>query len=87
MEQIHNGGENAGRMPLILPLELSKKWLENELTEEDYRTVLDEKIASANMDYRTVYTIRSPRERPDGKEKNEVYSWESLPALSLEDSE
>ncbi len=81
MEQIHNGGDNAGRMPLILPLELSKKWLEEDLGEDDYNAILDEKISPDEMDYRTVFTIRSPKERPDGKEKNEEYTWEKLPGI------
>lgn len=83
MEQIHNGGDNAGRMPLILPLQLSKKWLDEDLSEDDYNAVLDEKILPDEMNYRTVFTIRSPKDRPDGKEKNEEYMWEKLPEILL----
>ena len=83
MEQIHNGGDNAGRMPLILPLQLSKKWLDEDLSEDQYNAVLDEKILPDEMNYRTVFTIRSPKDRPDGKEKNEEYMWEKLPEILL----
>jgi putative SOS response-associated peptidase YedK len=40
MEQIHNGGENAGRMPLFLPFEMAQEWL-FDLTEERYREILN----------------------------------------------
>lgn len=32
IKQIHNLGENKWRMPLMLPLELSKKWVESDLS-------------------------------------------------------
>ena len=81
MKQIHNGGENKWRMPLMLPLELSKKWLDPELPEEDYRKILNYEMPSEEMLYRSVYTIRSAKMRPDNKEKNELYEWENVPGI------
>ena len=81
MSQIHNDGENAGRMPLFLPLELSKQWMQEDLSAEEYRNVLSYKIPDGKLNYRPVYTIRSTKERPDGKLKNEFYNWESIPEL------
>ena len=84
MKQIHNDGENKWRMPLMLPFELSKKWLDEELTDQDYKSILDFEMPSEELDYKTVYTIRSPKMRPDDKAKNEFYQWENLPELVLE---
>jgi putative SOS response-associated peptidase YedK len=85
MRQIHNDGENKGRMPLLLPFELSKKWLDEELTQEEYKAILDFEMPSGELDYKTVFTIRSPKLRPDDKAKNEFYQWENLPELEIEE--
>jgi len=84
MKMIHNGGVNKWRMPLFLPFELSKKWVEEDLSPEDYKAILDFEMPSERLDYYTVYTIRSPKQRPDEKAKNEFWEWEKLPELSLD---
>lgn len=81
MRQIHNDGDNKGRMPLFLPFELSREWLEEELSPARYAAILDYEIPSEALDYHPVFTIRSPKERPDGKPKSEYWEWEKLPAL------
>jgi len=85
MRAIHNDGENKWRMPLMLPFELSKKFLDKELTDEDYKSILDFEMPSEELNYYPVYTIRSPKMRPDDKAKNEFYKWENLPELQIED--
>ncbi|WP_018615719.1 SOS response-associated peptidase [Segetibacter koreensis] len=84
MKMIHNGGENKWRMPLFLPLELSKKWVEGDLAPEDYKAILDFEMPSEGLTYHTVDTIRSSKMRADGKGKDEHFEWEKLPELSLE---
>lgn len=81
MKQIHNGGDNKWRMPLFLPFALSKKWVEDELSPEDYRNILAFEIPSEALVYHPVYTIRSPKQRPDNKAKDEHWLWENLPEL------
>lgn len=81
MKQIHNGGDNAGRMPLFLPKELEQKWLLPDLTNEEIQEILDYEMPSENLEYYTVYTIRSPKPRPDEKSKIDPYAWENLPEL------
>jgi putative SOS response-associated peptidase YedK len=81
MKQIHNDGENKWRMPLLLPLEQSKKWLDEELSEEEYKAILDFEMPPEEMNFVPVYTIRSPKMRPDGKAKNDYYEWDKLPHL------
>jgi putative SOS response-associated peptidase YedK len=83
MKQIHNDGENAFRMPLFLPFELSKKWVEDELTEKAYLEILDYEMPSEALDYIPVWTIRGREERSDNKEKNEYFEWENLPAIEV----
>ena len=76
MEQIHNGGVNKHRMPLMLTFELSKKWVSEELNEDNYKQILDYEMPAQNMEYKTVFSIRTTAEREDGKAKNELYEWE-----------
>ena len=87
MRQIHNHGENKFRMHLMLPFEQSKKWLDEELTVEEYKAILDFEMPSAELNYYPVYTIRSPKMRPDDKAKNEFYQWEKLPELEIEEEQ
>ena len=81
MKMIHNGGDNKYRMPLFLPLEMSKEWLSEGLTPQRYKEILDFSIPSEELDYHTVYTIRGKTPRADNKLKNEPWEWEKLPAL------
>ena len=81
MKMIHNGGENKHRMPLFLPLELSKEWIREDFSADRYKEILDYEIPSDQIDYRPVYTIRSPKPRPDSKMKNEYWEWDKLPTL------
>ena len=83
MQEIHNGGTNKNRMPLMLPLELSKKWVNEEISAEEYKAILAYEIPVKDMHYKTVYTIRTTEERPDGKAKNELYDWENVPEISF----
>ncbi|HTL10314.1 MAG TPA: SOS response-associated peptidase family protein [Chitinophagaceae bacterium] len=81
MEQIHNDGENRGRMPLFLSFELANQWLSADLNEADYRSILDFEMPAEALDYWPVYTIRSAKERPDKQLKMMPWEWEQLPAL------
>ena len=81
MAQIHNGGTNENRMPLMLPLELSQQWVSEDLTEEAYKAILNYEMPANKMNFHTVDTIRSPRERPDGKLKNEFFQWDKVPDI------
>lgn len=74
-------GAIINRMPLFLPLEMSKEWLSENLTPERYKEILDFEMPSEELQYHPVFTIRSPKPRPDNKMKNEFWEWEKLPAL------
>ena len=81
MKQVHNGGENKWRMPLLLDFAASQKWLQYDLTEESYREILNFEMPATAMTYRSVYTIRSAKMRPDEKEKTDLYVWGNLPEI------
>jgi len=81
MRYIHNSGENIHRMPLFVSLEMAKEFLSEELTPERYAEILNYEISSDGLEYRPVYTIRTPKQRPDGKSKSAYYEWDKLPNL------
>ena len=83
MSAIHNSGENQHRMPLFLPLDLSKKWLEADLPVQAYKEIIDYEMPSDQLIYHPVYTIRSPKGRADDKLKNEPWNWDALPPLEI----
>lgn len=82
MRAIHNGGENAGRMPLFLPLELAREFI-GPLSEDRYKAILDFEMPGEELEYRPVFTIRGKNTRADGKAKNEFYEWDNLPELNI----
>jgi Uncharacterized conserved protein len=84
MKLIHNGGPNAGRMPLFLTPELERKWLQPDLTDEDLQSILDYEMPSSNLEHWPVFTIRTTKPRPDNKLANEPFTWANLPPLGSE---
>ena len=78
MQQIHNDGDNKGRMPLLLPFEKAKKWMEEELTPEAYQKIINFEMNQDELNYNTVFSIRTHKLRPDGKRKNEPFQWEGV---------
>ena len=81
MKNIHNGGENRHRMPLFLPLDISREWLSEDLTAERYKEILNFEMPSSQLDFHPVYTIRGRTPRTDNKLKYEFWQWEKLPSL------
>ena len=79
MKVIHNDGDNRWRMPLFLPFELSQRWLEKDLSLEEYKALLDFEMPAEELDAWTVYTVRSTKPRPDGLNKNEPFEWVGVP--------
>lgn len=87
MAQIHNSGDQAFRMPLFLPEELEEKWLLPDLSDAELSDILNTEMPSEALDYRPVYTIRTTKERPDGRTKTEAYDWPNLPPLGEDGKE
>lgn len=87
MKQIHNGGPNAGRMPLFLTQDLERKWLQPGLSDEDLQSILDYEMPASHLEYWPVFTIRTTKPRPDNKLANEPFVWANLPPLGKESTE
>jgi len=81
MRDIHNGGDNKGRMPLLLPYNMAVDFLTEALSPERYKEILDYEMPSEELIYHPVFTIRSPKLRPDDQPKSAPWEWEKLPAL------
>jgi putative SOS response-associated peptidase YedK len=81
MRQIHNGGENAGRMPLFLTQELENRWLSPDLDDEALKEIMAYEIPAGELEYNPVFTIRTTKPRPDQKGKLDVFEWPNLPPL------
>jgi putative SOS response-associated peptidase YedK len=87
MKQIHNGGTNAGRMPLFFKdRDMELKWLLPDLTDAEVAEMLEYELPSEDLEHWPVFTIRSPKPRPDNKTKTAPYEWADLPQLSGEDT-
>ena len=51
------------------------------MSPDRYSEILNFEMPSEELNYTPVFTIRSPKDRPDGLKKNEFWEWENLPAL------
>lgn len=81
MKQIHNGGENGGRMPLILPVELEREWLNPSLTDLDIKRVLDYTIPSEQLEYWPVNSVR--KAKADDESVIAEAKYDGLPELQI----
>ena len=87
MKNIHNDGDNRWRMPLFLPFEIAKEFLSDNLPENRYREILAYEMQSADLEYYPVFTIRTSKERPDNKSKDQYWEWDKLPKLGEQNPE
>ncbi|MFI5155871.1 MAG: SOS response-associated peptidase [Chitinophagales bacterium] len=85
MRQIHNSGDNAYRMPLLLPKEMEMQWLDPNLSEEQMAGLIQYEMPSDQLEYNPVFSIRGRSPRPDGKPKNEYWEFANLPPLGNDD--
>ena len=83
MRQIHNGGPNAHRMPLFLPEDLERQWLDPNLGDEGIAKILGYEMPSDQIVYDPVFSIRGRSPRPDGMPKNAHYEWAGLPEVEI----
>ncbi len=71
MRKTHNSGDNKYRTPLTLPCEMSMDFLGPGISPESYKTILNFEMPPEEMSAHAVFTIRSPKGRPDEKSKME----------------
>ena len=85
MKQIHNHGPNKHRMPVMMQPEEAVKWIDESLTDEELKQMISVEIDSEDLDVIPVYSIRTTKERPDGKSKIDAFQWENLPPLGTDE--
>lgn len=81
MQQIHNCGDNAFRMPLFLTKDREMQWLQPSLSDAALGNILNFEMSPEALAYYPVYTIRTTKPRPDEKPKTAAYEWPGLPEL------
>lgn len=59
----------------------------NNLNDLGTKEKLVREISPDELEAWPVYTIRTPKERPDGKMKHEPFVWEGLPELGNDEAE
>ncbi|MBE7172482.1 MAG: SOS response-associated peptidase family protein [Williamsia sp.] len=75
--------EKSTTMPLLLPFSLSRHWLDHDLNEADYRSILDFEMSSEALQAWPIYSTQQEEQRPDNKEKNERFDWEKHAAVNV----
>ncbi len=75
MQQIHNEGANKHRMPVFMEPKQALSWINEEMTDQHISEFLQYEIPAAELLVHPVYMIRTPKQRPDGKEKYVEYDY------------
>jgi len=81
MKQIHNGGDNAGRMPMMLTTTLAEQWLQPQLTDTDIREIIQYELPVDQLEYWPVNSVR--KVKPDDAAVIAPVAYEGLPALKV----
>lgn len=81
MKNIHNHGENKHRMPVFMQPKEALRWIDESLTDEQLKEFVHFEIPSEELEAWPVFSIRTTKDRPDGREKNEPFKYDNLPEL------
>jgi putative SOS response-associated peptidase YedK len=81
MRMIHNSGDNPFRMPLYVPQAMAEEWISPNLSPERYREILAYEMPSEDLEYYTLFSVRTSKPHPNGLRKHEPYEWAGLPPL------
>lgn len=63
------------------------KWLQPDLNDAEIKEIMHFEMPSEELKYRTTHTIRTTKERPDGKTKIDEFEWADLPPLGQDSNE
>ncbi len=61
------------------------KWIREDETDEQILEFISYEIPSEELECCPVYTVRTPKERPDGLAKTAPFDWPSLPPLGVDE--
>ena len=81
MREIHNSGDHPYRMPLMLPPELEKKWLDQDQTDEQIKEILQYEIPAEALSYYPVKSLY--RASPLDSSLIEPVEYPGVPAIEL----
>ncbi len=79
MANIHNGGANSNRMPLILTKVLAEKWLIEKLQDEEINEIIHYEFPADEMEAWPVNTIRT--RKADDENVIKEMKYENFPGL------
>lgn len=79
MRGIHNSGDNPYRMPLMLPQELEREWLNPGLTDLDIQRICDYEMPSGALEYWPVNSLY--RTDPFNEHVVDPVEYDGLPAI------
>jgi putative SOS response-associated peptidase YedK len=80
MRNIHNSGDNPHRMPLMLPPELEREWLNPALADEDMNRIFSYEMPSEALEYWPVKSLY--RTDPYDEQVMAPENYAGLPALT-----
>ncbi|MGN7706846.1 SOS response-associated peptidase [Chryseobacterium sp. 22543] len=79
MRQIHNGGKNPFRMPLMLAEDMLEQWLQPDLSDDKLKEFLDFSFPSERLEYWPVSSVRKRHE--DNESVLEKVEYLGLPPI------
>ncbi len=65
--------------------EAELEWLKPDLTDNQMKEILNYELPSDNLEYHTVWTIRSTKPHPAAGSKTDLFEWANLPSLGNDD--
>ena len=66
-----------------MPHSCANTGVDEDLSDEQYKAILDFEMPSEELNHLPVFSIRTSKPRPDDKAKTEYYEWGGLPELEL----
>lgn len=70
---------------MILSNEDQQKWMDPSLTEEEMSKILETEFPANLMNAWPVFSIRTTKQRPDGKLIYDQFAYDNLPPLGMDE--
>lgn len=70
---------------MILSYEDQQKWMDPSLSDEELTKITENEFPANRMEAWPVFSIRTSKERPDGKLIYDQFAYDSLPPLGMDD--
>ena len=70
---------------MILSYEDQQKWMDPTLTEDEMLMITEKEFPADLMDAWPVFSIRTTKQRPDGKVIYDQFAYDNLPPLGMDE--